>query len=170
MVDVDTATLTCGSTSALDTIYTELEELEEQRSILQTQLQQHFSMFYGDALTDVEASSLRLAHYPSLGHVIDVAPKDAAKMEAELDVIQTLRGKHRFRHKEWTAMGERKELMQQLAKDEEARVMQSLVDTIVASSDEVVGCAKALAEVDVATALATLAREHNYVRPTITEE
>ena len=113
--------------------------------------------------------ALKIRHNNVLGYFVETTATHAARM----------RGDDRFVHRQTTANQVRfttlalSELETRIlnagarAQEIEARLFAGLRDAVLAASEGVFDCARALAELDVATALGDLARGEGWVRPRV---
>ena len=115
--------------------------------------------------------SLKIKHNNVLGYFVDVTPTHADKLSGDKQFIhrQTLANAVRF------TTVELRELEQKIASAAEKvlaielQLFQDLVNELVGHAEGIALTAQALARLDVATALATLAGEAGWCRPVIEE-
>ena len=124
----------------------------------------------GDYQADTGVAALKVKHNNVLGYFIEVPAKHGdILMAADNDYIhrQTLANAVRF---STVALGELEGKIARAADGAvalELEIFEQLVDRVIAHAGAIAGAALALAELDVASALATLAIERRLVRPQV---
>ena len=118
--------------------------------------------------------SLKARHNNVLGYYIEVTPVHGDKlMAAPLSETfihrQTLANAVRFNTVELADLAQRIERSEARALEIEQTIFDGLVAEILGRAEAIIAAAEALSELDVSSALATLAREKTYVRPEIDE-
>ncbi|TFL17566.1 DNA mismatch repair protein MutS [Jannaschia formosa] len=122
--------------------------------------------------TYVEATgiaSLKIKHNNVLGYFIETTATHAAKMRGDDRFIhrQTTANQVRFTTVELSELETRILNAGGLAQEIEERVFAALRRAVLAEADAIFAAARALAELDVATALADLARGEGWSRPVV---
>ncbi|WP_299817531.1 DNA mismatch repair protein MutS [uncultured Jannaschia sp.] len=114
-------------------------------------------------------TSLKIKHNNVLGYFIETTATHAGKMHADDRFIhrQTTANQVRFTTVELSELETRILNARGLSQEIEERIFARLRDAILMASDEICAAARALAELDVTTALADLARQENWTRPRV---
>ncbi|KAK9765777.1 MutS protein 1 [Basidiobolus ranarum] len=144
------------STRRLKELSNEYDKLISEKEDLEQELRR---------LYDIK--SLKLLSTASLKHYVEVSPRDAAKvMESEdVTLIQTLKGKRRFQINRWTILSSKLEFTYEQIYEEEKAVFEETVNKVLAKTPSIMKSCRVLAQLDVASSFAVLAREKNYSRP-----
>ncbi len=150
-----------GYDAALD----ETRALRDESRQVVAQLQGRYAELTG-------IKSLKIRHNNVLGYFVDVTAQHGDKlMTAPLNATfihrQTLAGQVRFTTTELGELEAKIANAADRALGLELEIFERLSSAIIAASDGIKAAAEALATLDVAAALATLAVERNYVRPEI---
>jgi len=128
--------------------------------------------YQADYIADTGISALKIKHNNVLGYFIETTAAHAEKM-------LSLPLSERFIHRQTTASAVRFTTIELSgmetkilnaggrALEIEKRLYQRLVDAILAVAGPLGDCARALSELDVTTALATLAQSENWARPVV---
>ena len=122
-----------------------------------------------DFVSATGIASLKIKHNNVLGYFIETTATHAEKMHADDRFIhrQTTANQVRFTTIELSELETRILNARGLAQEIETRLFGELRDAILAASDEICAAAQVLAELDVTTALADLARQDGWIRPRV---
>ncbi len=114
-------------------------------------------------------SHLKVKFNNVIGYFIEVPAKNAAQIMEDKDFIfrQSVLSASRFTTVELTELEDKIRGAADKALALELMLYDELVDSIKASSDDIIKTANALAEIDVAAGLADLAIEYDYCRPIV---
>lgn len=114
-------------------------------------------------------SHLKLKFNNVIGYFIEVPAKYATQIMEDKTFIfrQSVLNASRFTTVELTELEDKIRGAADKSLAMELQLYDELVETIITNSDNIIKCANALAEIDVATSLADLAVEYNYCRPII---
>jgi DNA mismatch repair protein MutS len=123
---------------------------------------------------DTGVKALKIRHNNVLGYFVEVTAQHGEKLMAPpLNATfihrQTLAGQVRFTTTELGELEAKIASAADRALGRELDIFQKLTDAVIAAGDAIKSCADALASLDVASALATLAVERDYARPEIDE-
>jgi DNA mismatch repair protein MutS len=113
-------------------------------------------------------ASLKIRHNNVLGYYVEVPPKQAERMGEPFIHRQTIASSVRYTTVELGALEDRIRSAADKALAVELDLFADLVTEVVASADRIARAASALAEFDVAAALAQLAAERRFCRPALT--
>lgn len=141
----------------------ELVELRDDGRRLIASLQQKYASASG-------VSALKIKHNQVIGYHIEVSPANADRLLAQKDLFihrQSLASAIRFTTVELSELERKITEAADKALAVELQIFSELVDSVAERMQALRGTAGALAEIDVATALAELAIEQNYVRPVV---
>jgi DNA mismatch repair protein MutS len=121
---------------------------------------------------DTQVKSLKIRHNNVLGYFVEVTAQHGDKLlappwNATFIHRQTLAGQVRFTSTELGALEARIANAADRALGLELEIFERLAARVVAAADGIKAAAQALAAIDVASALATLAVERAYVRPEV---
>ena len=147
------------------------EELDNQRRLARDSRQ----VVAGLQATYAEATgvrSLKVRHNAVLGHFIEVTAANAAALQAQPDTFihrQTMANAMRFTTAELADLQTRIANAAQAALTIELAAFEELVAAAVAQAEAIRAVAHAMARIDVAAALATLAGAEGYCRPRMEE-
>jgi DNA mismatch repair protein MutS len=135
---------------------------DESRQVIAT-LQLDYAQRYGVA-------SLRIKHHAQLGYVIEAPAVAVEKLRAfpDLTLRQGMANGARFTEAALSELDQRIREAAEQATARERVVFAELVRKVVDHSDELAGCAEALAYLDVTQSAAGLAESGTWVRPTLT--
>jgi DNA mismatch repair protein MutS len=111
--------------------------------------------------------SLKIRHNNVLGYYIEVTPTHAAKIKAPFVHRQTLAGAARFATEELSTLESAINHAADKALALELEIFEQLVAEAMAHGEDIARAADALAALDVACGLATVAVERGYVRPVL---
>ncbi|WP_308916287.1 DNA mismatch repair protein MutS [Jannaschia sp. LMIT008] len=115
-------------------------------------------------------ASLKVKHNNVLGYFVETTAIHDATMRALPDTFihrQTTASQLRWTTLELSELETRILNAASLAQEQEARIFARLRETVLAAADAVAAAAAALADLDVACALADLARAHDWCRPRV---
>jgi len=146
--------------------FDELRELRDESRRLIAGLQDKYA-------ADTEIQNLKIKHNNVLGYFIEVTARHADDLLAAVDGPyihrQTMKNAVRFTTVELGEMEGRMASAADKALALELELFDGLVSDIIHHADAIALAAQALAELDVAAALAELAVDENYCRPTVDE-
>ena len=113
--------------------------------------------------------NLKIKYNNLIGYFIEVPSKNVQQILDNKDFIfrQSVLNASRFTTVELTEIEDKIRGASDKALAMELELYEELSDSIKASCDDIVKCANAIAEIDVAMSLADLAVEHNYCRPIV---
>jgi DNA mismatch repair protein MutS len=114
--------------------------------------------------------SIKIGFNQVFGYYLEVTHAHRDKVPSDYIRKQTLKNAERYITPELKEYEEKVLSAEQKAKDLEYEIFLSLRDLVARSASRLQATAGALAEVDVLTSLAELARSRNYVRPTVVVE
>jgi DNA mismatch repair protein MutS len=136
---------------------------DESRQVI-AKLQLDFAQRFGVA-------SLKIKHHAQLGYIIEAPSIAVEKLRGypELTLRQGMANGARFTTPELSDLDRRIREAAELATTRERSVFAHLVCGILAHSDELAGCAEALALLDATQSIAKLAESGTWVRPTLTD-
>ncbi len=112
-------------------------------------------------------SSLKIRHNNILGYYIEITAAQQSKVPVEFIHRQTMAGAMRYTTVELSEMERKIGEAADRALKLELEIFAKLVEEVAARKTEIAAAARALAELDVAVALAQLAAENNYTRPVV---
>lgn len=145
-----------GYHDGLDTF----RELRDNGRDFAAQLQQKYSVLSG-------IPSLKVKHNNILGYHIDITPSYASKVPDDFIHRQTLASSIRYTTVELSELENRIEAATRQTLELELQLFADLVHDIQGHAAAILDTCRALARIDVTTALATLAIEGGYCRPLI---
>jgi DNA mismatch repair protein MutS len=116
---------------------------------------------------ETRIGSLKVRHNNVLGYFVEVTPTHADKLSEQFIHRQTLAGVVRYTTVELGELESKISRAAERALAVELKLFEDLVGEVAARVDEIAGAARALAGLDLAAALAELAVERNYTRPTV---
>jgi DNA mismatch repair protein MutS len=119
--------------------------------------------------TETGINALRIKHNAVLGYFIEVSPNHADKLmgNAQFRHRQTIASTVRFTTDELAALANRISTAADQALALELELFDSMIADVLAASTDLARVADALAAIDVASALATLAHERKFSRPLV---
>ena len=117
---------------------------------------------------DTGISSLKIKHNNVLGYFIEITPLHEKKVPPEFIHRQGLANALRYTTPELNVTALAIESAADKALKLELQLFEELVQAVIAASGALVNAAKSLAQVDVVTALATLAEQGGFERPRMT--
>ena len=123
---------------------------------------------------ETQIRALKIRHNNVLGYFVEVTAQHGDKLTAapwSTTFIhrQTLAGQVRFTTTELAELEQRIASAAERALGLELDIFERLLARVIASADDIKQAARALAVLDVAAGLATLAIERNYIRPVVDE-
>jgi DNA mismatch repair protein MutS len=123
---------------------------------------------------ETQIRALKIRHNNVLGYFVEVTAAHGEKLlSAPLNASfihrQTLAGQVRFSTTELGELEARIATAAERALALELEIFERLTQTVAAAGESIKAAAQALAALDVATSLATLAAEHDYVRPEVVD-
>ncbi|MBN9565922.1 MAG: DNA mismatch repair protein MutS, partial [Alphaproteobacteria bacterium] len=121
-------------------------------------------------VSQVGINTLRIKHNNFLGYYIEVASGHSGKLSPEFIHRQTMAGAMRFTTIELSELESKMIEAADKALQLELGIYQEILEKIFLSEDTIIKASQALAELDVALALAELAQQRNYSRPQITND
>ncbi len=110
---------------------------------------------------------MKLANRKTLGWLLESNKADGPIADARFIPEAAVNGKLRYRTRELERLNRRFVDRGEEVLAQEALIYNRLCDIVVRASDRLMRNAKAIAEIDVACAMALLARQNSYVRPTL---
>ncbi|KAJ1656461.1 MutS protein 1 [Dispira simplex] len=151
--------LIADSSDSLAKLHQQLRTLEQETDTLQVTLQTQNSL-----------NSVKLISSGGSRHYLEMTARDAKAIShhPSFQVYQTLKGKHRYSYAPWTRLADQIHDTKQQIFEEEISLYQGLVRDALLHRSTIVTNSRILAQIDVATSFAQLARDFNYVRPTFT--
>jgi DNA mismatch repair protein MutS len=144
-------------------------ELDEQRG-LRDEAQRHLAALEARYREATAIGSLKIRHNQVLGWFVEVPASQLAKVPASFALRQSMAGAGRFGTAELAELAERIARAAERALERELELFAELRGAVLAAAEELARTARALAEIDVAAALAELARERRWTRPHVDEE
>jgi DNA mismatch repair protein MutS len=123
---------------------------------------------------ETQIRALKIRHNNVLGYFVEITAQHGDKlMGAPWNTTfihrQTLAGQVRFTTTELAELEQRIASAAERALGLELDIFERLLSSVMASADDIKNAARALAVLDVAAGLATLAMERNYIRPVVDE-
>ena len=116
---------------------------------------------------ETRIGSLKVRHNNVLGYFVEVTPTHADKLSKQFIHRQTLASAVRYTTVELGELEAKISRAAERALAVELKLFEDLVGEVAARTDEIAGAARALAGLDLAAALAELAVERNYTRPSV---
>src|SRR5205085_12489423 len=110
---------------------------------------------------------LKIRHNNVIGYYIEVSANHASKLGPEFIHRQTMAGAQRYTTAELADLETKIASAAERALALELRLYDDLVAEVMARRPEIAAAAAALAEIDLAAALAELAAEKSWVRPAV---
>ncbi|MEK0085459.1 DNA mismatch repair protein MutS [Benzoatithermus flavus] len=144
------------------------EELDQLRN-LRDQSRRHIAALEEHYRRETGISSLKIRHNNLLGYYVEVPASQLGKVPASFVQRQSMAGATRYSTKELAELESRIASAGDRALALELELFESLRQEVLAEGDAIAVTAQALAELDVAAALAELAVEQRYVRPVVDE-
>jgi DNA mismatch repair protein MutS len=146
-------------------------ELDEQRK-LRDESRRLIANLQATYQQQTGLSALKIRHNQVLGYYVEVTPKQAEQLPADGPFIhrQTLANAVRYTTTELADLEQKIAQAGDRALRIEQQLFQELVEAATAQAREIDRAARALAEIDVAGALAELAAEQRWTRPKVTDD
>ena len=116
---------------------------------------------------ETRIGSLKVRHNNVLGYFVEVTPTHADTLSEQFIHRQTLASAVRYTTVELGELESKISRAAERALAVELKLFEDLVGEVAARADEIAGAARALAGLDLAAALAELAVERNYTRPSV---
>lgn len=145
-----------GYSHALD----ELRRLRDQSQKLIVDLQQKY-------IVETSIASLKIRFNNMLGYFVEITAQHQSKINNDFIHRQTLANNLRYSTVELSELERKINEAAGNALKLEQEIFAELLTEIIASSEKIIATARALAQIDVSTALAHLAVSKNYVRPVV---
>ncbi|APR77508.1 DNA mismatch repair protein MutS [Minicystis rosea] len=120
-----------------------------------------------DLRTQTGAASLKVKYNSVFGYYIEVTKSHLSKVPKAWRRKQTIAGGERYTNDELDELADKIEHAEARALEIETEVWKDLLSAAASASDRIKKLARALAEWDVASALADLAHRHDYERPVV---
>ena len=111
--------------------------------------------------------TLKIKHNNVLGYHIDVTPSYASRVPADFIHRQTMASSLRYSTTELAELEKKIEAAARQALDLELQLFADLIQDVLGQISTIIMCCRALASIDVASALGELAVENNYCRPVV---
>ncbi|KAG0164636.1 DNA mismatch repair ATPase msh1 [Apophysomyces sp. BC1034] len=142
----------------LSLLHNRLDHLYNQR----TQLQ--------DRLRSTCGNSLNLLSHSLFKHLIEVNASQSGKLldQCQAMLINKTKTKHRYQVDEWTELSISLDNTEAQIVELETQVFEEVTEVLLDQSTTIVRSCRILAQLDVLTSFAWLAKQHRYVRPTLT--
>jgi DNA mismatch repair protein MutS len=144
-------------------------ELDEWRS-LRDESRRMIASLQGRYVAETGIAALKIRHNNVIGYYIEVSANHAGKLGPEFIHRQTMAGAQRYATTELAELETKIASAGERVLALELRLWEDLVGEVMARRGEIAEAAGALAALDVATALAELAVEAQWVRPVIEED
>lgn len=122
-----------------------------------------------DYIARTGINTLKIKHNNIIGYHIDIGPSHASKVPEDFIHRQTLSSSLRYTTKELSELEQKVMAAQSQALDLELQIFADLVSDIQAQLDDILQCCRAMAAIDVGSALAELAIDQGYTRPILDE-
>lgn len=139
-------------------------ELDLQRS-LRDEAHRHLAALEARYRAETGISSLKIRHNQVLGWFVEVPQSQLAKVPSGFGLRQSMAGAGRFGTAELSELAQKIATAGERALAIELRIFEELRRAVLAASEPLARTAAVLAELDVASALAELARERRWTRP-----
>jgi len=143
-------------------------ELDEWKS-LRDESRRMIAALQGRYAGETAIGALKIRHNNVIGYYIEVSANHAGKLGPEFIHRQTMAGAQRYTTAELAELETKIASAAERALALELRLYEDLVGEVMARRGEIAATAAALANLDLATALAELAAEAGWVRPTVEE-
>jgi DNA mismatch repair protein MutS len=142
--------------------------LDEQRG-LRDEAQRHLAALEARYRQATGIASLKIRHNQVLGWFVEIPASQLAKVPQGFALRQSMAGAGRFATAELAELAERIARAADRALERELEIFAELRSDVLAAAEELARTARTLAEIDVAAALAELARERRWSRPVVDE-
>ena len=131
--------------------------------------QEAIAKLQGKYATQTSIPNLKIKYNNLIGYFIEIPSKNVQQILEDKTFIfrQSVLNASRFTTVELTEIEDKIRGASDKALAMELELYEELLNSIKASYDDIIKCANAIAEIDVAMGLADLAVEHNYCRPKI---
>ncbi|GFZ82837.1 DNA mismatch repair protein MutS [Elstera cyanobacteriorum] len=143
-------------------------ELDYQRS-LRDDARRHIAGLQARYVTETGVNSLKVKHNNVLGYFVEVTAAQADKLSAPFIHRQTLAGAARFTTVDLADLDAKVSKAGDTALALEQKLFEDLVGEVLARAEPIAATARALAVLDVSAALADLAADRAYARPSLTD-
>ncbi len=143
-------------------------ELDELRA-LRDQGRRHIAALEARLKDETGIPSLKIRHNNMLGYFIEVTATHSGKVPESFQRRQGMVNASRFSTPELVELEAKLSTAAEQALALELKLFEALRETVLAEGDTVSATARALAEIDVAAAMAELAVEADWVAPVLTE-
>lgn len=143
----------------LSKLHKQLRELENERQKLQTELR----LLCGNSLTLLTDGPLK--------HIIEVNVRQAKHLLGRFpnaSLLNQTKAKKRFQVDEWTDISVRLSSIEAQIIEVESEVFDGVVEKVLDEGPTILQSCRKLAQLDVLTSFAHLSRQHDYVRPRMT--
>ncbi len=144
-------------------------ELDEQRELSKGG-KQWIAAYQAEAIERTGIASMKVGFNNVFGYYLEVTHAQRDKIPADFIRKQTLKNAERYVTPELKVHEEKVLAAEERSKDIEYDLFVELRETVAAATRRILATAEALAEIDVLSGLAELARSRNYCRPTIVAE
>jgi DNA mismatch repair protein MutS len=142
------------------------EELDQLRT-LRDQSRRHIAALEERYRRETGIASLKIRHNNLLGYYVEVTAAQLGKVPKGFVQRQSMAGATRYSTEELAELESRIATAGERALALELELFEALRQAVLAEAEAIAATATALAELDVAAALATLAVEQRYVRPVV---
>lgn len=130
---------------------------------------EHLAKLQEDYITRTGVSTLKIKHNNIIGYHIDVGVSHAQKIPDDFIHRQTMASSLRYTTPELSEVEKKIVSAAQQILQLETKIFEDLVQDIKLQVSDILGCCRALAVIDVLSALASLAIDQNYSRPVVDE-
>lgn len=144
-------------------------ELDEQRELSKGG-KQWIAAYQAEAIERTGIASMKVGFNNVFGYYLEVTHAQRDKIPADFIRKQTLKNCERYVTPELKVHEEKVLAAEERSKDIEYDLFVELRETVAAATRRILATAEALAEIDVLSGLAELARSRNYCRPTMLAE
>ena len=144
-------------------------ELDEQRELSKGG-KQWIAAYQAEAIERTGIASMKVGFNNVFGYYLEITHAHRDKIPADFIRKQTLKNAERYVTPELKVHEEKVLAAEERSKDIEYDLFVELRETVAAAARRILATADALAEIDVLSGLAELARSRNYCRPTIVAE
>lgn len=128
---------------------------------------EHLTKLQEDYIARTGVSTLKIKHNNIIGYHIDVGASHAPKIPDDFIHRQTMASSLRYTTPELSEVEKKIVSAAQQILDLETKIFEDLVEDIKQQISDMLGCCRALAVIDVLSALASLAIDQNYSRPVV---
>ncbi|MBW8308384.1 MAG: DNA mismatch repair protein MutS [Candidatus Paracaedibacteraceae bacterium] len=127
----------------------------------------HIAQLQGDYIARTGINSLKIKHNNIIGYHIDITPSHATKVPEDFIHRQTLASSLRYSTPELAELERKITVAAHQVMELELQIFNDLVSDIHLVTDDILRCCRALAGLDIASALAELAYTQGYCCPTV---